>query len=147
MSNTKDLNDESANHITRLIVAERDHARRCSEWNEREQSKAKRREEWLCAMSAGKIAAFAVDKLEREGGRRKSFALPAGTIGFRTIAPNLVVDDESAVLSWARVSRPDLIKVTEHLDKAGLNEHFETTGELPDAGVRLQPAQEKFYIK
>ena len=59
----------------------------------------------------------------------------------------LVVDDEQAVLAWAREHHPEMVAVVERLSKTALNEHVGRTGEVPDAGVHVEPERERFYVR
>ena len=93
------------------------------------------------------IEAWVRSEVEKLNGKRKSLALPAGTVGFRTIAAKLVIDDENVVLSWARINLPEAVVVTEKLSKSAINENTATTGEIPCDGVHLEPAAERFFIK
>ena len=58
-----------------------------------------------------------------------------------------MVDDEAAVIGWAKLNKPELVRTEECLSKSGLNQHLKDTGEVPDVGVHIEPAREKFYIK
>ena len=90
---------------------------------------------------------WATQELASEHGRRRSINLPAGIIGFRQTATQLRIDNQNAVMAWAREMLPEAIIVKESLSKAAINGHFEATGEIPDAGVTIEPGREKFYIR
>jgi hypothetical protein len=139
--------DETANWVVRKILESRAYAKHCAEWCEREQARAKREEEFFFFRYGQQLFNFARQKIAASGGRRKSFGLPAGTVGFRSEPAKLVVDDESAVIAWAKQNNPALVSVVERLSKSGLNEHLEQTGEVPTAGAHMEPAREKFYVK
>jgi Bacteriophage Mu Gam like protein len=139
--------DDSANWVVRRIVECRAYAKRCAEWCDREQTRAKREEDFFMFRFGPQLLEFARQKIAAAGGRRKSVALPAGTIGFRSEPLKLVVDDEQAVIAWAKQHYPSLISIIEKLSKSALNEHLESTGELPDAGAHVEPPREKFYVK
>ena len=137
----------TANWLVRKIVECRAYADRCQAWAERERQRAVSHEQFFLARYGSQLMDYTREHMGLQSGRKKSISLPAGVVGFRSQSSKLVVDDESAVLDWARKSQPDLIVVTERLSKTALNEHFESTGELPDAGVHVEPARESFYIK
>jgi hypothetical protein len=139
--------DESANWVIRKILDNRLYSEKCAEWYLREQARAKREEEFFLFRYGQQLMNYARQKIQDNGGRRKSVNLPAGMIGFRTEVSKLVIDDEVAVLSWAKVHKPALVSIIERLSKAGLNEHLEETGEMPDAGAHIEPAKEKFFVK
>jgi hypothetical protein len=50
-------------------------------------------------------------------------------------------------MAWAREILPEAIIVKESLSKAAINGHFAATGEIPDAGITVEPSREKFYIR
>lgn len=139
--------DATANWVIRKILESRAYAKNCAEWCEREQARAKREEEFFLFRYGQQLLNYARQKIATAGGGRKSVALPAGTVGFRSDPVKLVVDDEDAVISWAKERNPALISTIEKLSKSALNEHLEKTGEIPGAGAHLEPAREKFYVK
>jgi phage host-nuclease inhibitor protein Gam len=139
--------DDSANWVIRKITEARAYSKRCAEWCDREQARAKREEEFFMFRFGQQLFQFARQKISEAGGRRKSVGLPAGTVGFRSEPAKLVVDDEAAVIAWAKQFVPELVGTVERLSKSGLNDHLEQTGEIPDAGVHIEPARERFYVK
>jgi hypothetical protein len=139
--------DASANWVVRKIVEARAYAKHCDEWCAREQARARRGEEFLLFRFGQQLLDHARKRIGEEGGRRKSVNLPAGTIGFRQDGPKLIVDDEAAVIGWAKRNKPELVGVVECLSKSGLNQHLKQTGEAPDVGAHIEPAREKFYVK
>jgi hypothetical protein len=139
--------DDSANWVIKKIVESREYAKRCAIWCECEQARAKREEEFFVFRFGQQLLDYTRLKIASAGGRRKSVSLPAGTIGFRTEPEKLVMDDEQAVIAWAKQHNPALVTTIEKLSKSALNEHLEKTGEIPDAGAHLEPAREKFYVR
>lgn len=137
----------SANWVVRKIVEARAYAERCAQWAERERMRARREEEFLLLRFGGELRAYARAAIAEQGSRRKSVTLPAGRIGFRRAGAKLVIDDEAAVLRWARKTQPNLVVIEESICKSGLNQYFEDTGEIPPSGVRVEPEDEKFYVK
>lgn len=141
------VDDGSANWLIKKINECRAYARRCADWAEREQRRAQHEEEFFWARYGAQLRAYIQRKIAEQGGRRKSVSLPAGTAGFRKEAAKIVIDDELAVLAWAKACQPALITVVEKLSKSALNAHVESTGELPDQGVHVELEHEKFYVK
>ena len=139
--------DQSANWVVRKIVECRAYSQRCTEWCEREQARAKHDEEFFLFRFGHELMAYARSKMAEQGGRRKSVALPAGAIGFRSVPAQVVVDDVQAVISWAKVKQPELVTVIEQLSKSGFTAHVKSTGEMPDSGAHIEPEREKFYVK
>jgi len=139
--------ESSANWVIRQIIERRAYAKRCAEWCEREQSRARHEEEFFLFRYGQQLLEFARQKIAAQGGRRKSVNLPAGTLAFRKAPSRIVVDDEAAVIAWAKLNQPELVTVVEHLSKSALNRMVETTGELPDTGVHIEAEREDFYIR
>lgn len=72
------------------------------------------------AFFVGALEEFARRRRE-EDPRAKTLRLPSGAISSRSVPEKVVVENEPAVLEWARRSgHLDLIKVTESLDKSVL---------------------------
>lgn len=138
---------ERANWLVRKIVAARDYSERVRTWSEQEQRRAAREEQTLMFLFGRQIETWARAEIGKSNGRRKSMNLPAGSIGFRTLAPRLVIDDESVVLDWAKRNLPDAVVVTEKLSRSVIKEHAEKVGEIPDSGVHNEAASERFYIR
>lgn len=139
--------DTSANWLVRKIVEARAYAKRCADWCAREQARAQRDEEFLLFRFGQQLIDHARARILEQRGRRKSVNLPGGMVGFRHEGPKLLVDDEAAVIEWAKQHSPALFHTVERLSKSGLNQHLEETGEVPDVGVHIEPAREKFYIR
>lgn len=139
--------DKTANWLVKRIQQSRHYAERVKEWAELELRRAAREEATLLWVYGRQLEQWAKDEIAKFNGRRKSLALPAATVGFRTNGPKIVVDDEAVVLAWARSNLPSAVVTVEKLAKSVVNEHAERTGELPDGGVHVEPAAEKFYIR
>ena len=139
--------DNSANWVIKKIIESREYAKRCADWCEREQTRAKREEEFFLFRFGQQLLDYTRLKIASAGGRRKSVSLPAGTVGFRSEPEKLAIDDEQAVICWAKKHNPALVTIVEKLSKSALNEHLEKTGEIPDTGAHLEPAREKFYVR
>ena len=139
--------EDRANWLVRKIVAARDYSERVKAWCEQEQRRAAREEQTLLFLFGRQIERWARSEVAKLRGMRKSLRLPAGSVGFRSVGPRLVVDDERAVLQWAKVHLPDAVVVTEKLSKSVINEHAEKLGVIPDEGIHMEPASEKFFIK
>ena len=139
--------DGTANWLVKKINECRAYAQRCGEWAERERRRASREEEFFWFRYGAQLRDYVQRRIADQGARRKSLSLPAGVAGFRKEAAKIVVDDEAAVLLWAKEHQPALVTVIEKLSKSALNAHVETTGELPEAGVHVEPEHEKFFVK
>lgn len=93
-----------------------------------------------------------------EGGKRKSFDAPSGTVGFRVQEPEFEKDDESLV-KWLKESgKRDLVKVKESVDWAILKKQLvdvmedgtcvTVDGELiPVEAIRATKRPDKLYVK
>lgn len=138
---------ETANWVLRHIAAAAGYKSRVKAWAEAEVRRAEREEEWFRRRFAGELVEWTRGEVAKLNGRRKSINLPAGVLGFRKLSPKLVVDDEAAVLAWARDHFPKAIVTVVRLDKASLNQLFEEAGEIPDGGAHVEPAGEKFYLR
>lgn len=138
--------EERANWLVKKIIAARDYSERVKSWCEQEQRRAAREEQTLLFLFGRQIEAWAKSEIAKLR-KRKTLSLPAGAVGFRSVGPRLVIDDEAVVLSWAKANLPDAVVVTEKLSKAVINEHAEKVGVIPDEGVHLEPASEKFFIR
>jgi len=138
---------DTASWLLRKINESRAHVKRVQEWASREIKHAERDEEFLLMRFGRQLETWAAKEIGGLRGRRRSVSLPGGTCGFRRIRPVLVVDNEHEVITWARAAVPSAVVTVERLSKAILNQHFETTGELPAKGAHAQPAYDKFYIR
>lgn len=139
--------ESSANWLVRRIVEARAYAERVTTWAEREKRRARREEEFFMHAYGRQLEDWAAGRIALLGGRRKSLNLPAGSVGFRTAGPRLVVDDEPAVMNWARRNCPDAVVTIERLSKSALNQRFKTSGEIPEQGAHLEDAHQTFYVK
>jgi hypothetical protein len=141
------IDDEaSANWLVRKITSARAYAERVKAFADQELRRAEREERTLLFLFGRQIEMWAksqIDKLHN----RKSLSLPAGEVGYRTIAPKLVIDDENVVIAWAKNNCQQAVVITEKLSKSELNEYVKTTGSVPDAGAHVDPQTERFYIK
>jgi hypothetical protein len=139
--------EKSANWLVRKIVAARQYADHVKAWADHEQRRSAREEQCLMFLFGRQLEAWAQAEIEKFNGRQKSLTLPAGTVGYRKLAAKLVVDDEAAVLSWARKNCPAAVVMSEKLSKVLFDEHVQKCGEIPDAGAHVEPETERFYIK
>lgn len=143
-----EINDErSANWLIRKISNARYYTEQVKKWAELEIARAAREEKTLMFLFGRQIEAWVKTEIERLGGKRKSVSLPAGNAGFRSTQPKIVIDDEELVMSWARANCRQAIVVIEKVSKSALDQYIEQTGVLPDAGVHVEPAAEKFFIR
>lgn len=70
-----------------------------------------------------------------EGRKTKSFDLPGGRIALRSTQPKIHVDNEAAMLEWARANAPGVIKVRESIDQRELRKAID----LVEGGVVITP--------
>jgi hypothetical protein len=136
----------SADWLVRKVVEADAHIRRVKEQSVREIARTQRERDFLLLRFGPQLERWAKAELQKHKGRRKSVLLLSGTVGFRTLAEKLVVDDELRLLAWAKRHCRKAVAVIERVSKTALNQHVESSGELPD-GAHLEPAKEKFYIK
>jgi hypothetical protein len=139
--------EEHANWLVRRIIMARAYASRVKQYAEQELRRAEREEQTLLFLFGRQIEAWAQSEIAQFKGRRKSLALPAGTVGFRKIAAKLVIDDEKVVLVWAKENCPSAVVVIEKLSKSVIDEQMRATGVVPDAGAHVEPEAERFYIR
>jgi phage host-nuclease inhibitor protein Gam len=139
--------DATANWVVWEIVKCRSYAARCDQWCGREKNRARRDEEFFLFKYGPQLRDYAKQKIAEGKNRRKSVNLPAGTVGFRKENAKLVVDDDDLVLAWAREHVPELVTTIEKVSKTALNEHLESTGEIPQRGAHIEPEREHFYVK
>lgn len=139
--------EEKANWLVRKVGEARKYSEHVKEWADRELRRAAREEQMLMFLFGRQIESWTRDEIDKLRGRRKSLNLPAGSVGFRSTPPRIVVDDETQVLLWAKRFLPTAVIVVEKLAKSILNDHCGTTGEIPEVGVHVESAGEKFYIK
>jgi phage host-nuclease inhibitor protein Gam len=138
---------ERANWLVRRVLEARAYAIRVRSWAEQEQNQSERDEGRMMYLFGRQLQDWATRELASQPGRRKSINLPAGIIGFRQTATQIRIDNQDAVMAWAREILPEAIIVKESLSKAAINGHFAATGEIPDAGITVEPSREKFYIR
>lgn len=138
---------DHANWVVRKISEARAYAERVKQWADREAARAAREEETLLFLFGRQLEAWTEQQIEQLGGKRKSVPLPAGTVGFRSTQSKIVIDDEGLVLSWAKANCTQAVTVVERLSKSVFNEFVEKTGEVPDSGVHVEPAAERFFVK
>jgi phage host-nuclease inhibitor protein Gam len=110
-------------------------------------ARAQREEAVLLYLFGRQLERWAREEVEKLNGKRRSLTLPAGTLAFRKVPPSLQVDDETLVLAWARKNLPACVVITERLNRSILVDHFKTSGEMPDAGVRIDPERDSFSIR
>lgn len=163
---------DSANRFVRQVVETRAYRERVESWAASEIRRAQRREEDLMGRYGPQLETWTRSELAaRQGGRRKSLALPAGQVGYRSTPVTVAVEDALAATAWALVNLPAsvTVQVTVTGDVAcrvidalhpldlgpavrtklailGLRGHFTATGEVPP-GVTVVPSVEQFYVK
>lgn len=161
----------SANWVVRRIIECRSYADRVTEWAATEMRRAEREEQFFWFRYGTQLEKWAAAEIQKFNGRRKSVAVPAGTLGFRREPARLVVIDDNRLLVWCRSHLPQALKVsveaggddaqqllrwqqshcpgtrcTEQVVKNVLQDHFRSAGEIPDGADRVAGG-EKFYVK
>jgi hypothetical protein len=139
--------EKTCNWWIKKIVAARNYAEHVKQYAEAEIKRAKREEHTLWFLFARQAEAWLRIELEKSGGRRRSIALPAGTLGLRSQPALLVVDDDDVVLGWCKHNCPSAIVVVEKLSRSILKDHFSQSGEMPDSGCHLDPGGDRLHVK
>ncbi len=162
--------EASAEWVVRRINEARANVHRVEQWAATEIRQAREQERCFLGRYGAQLENWLRNELERRDLRRRSLALPSGTIGLRRLPPRLVIENESAALDWARrhlrlalritisaagADGEDLARwsrencrgsrITERLALEDLNEYVGSTGELPN-GVELRSGEERFYV-
>jgi hypothetical protein len=81
-------------------------------------------------------------------GDKKSRELSYGVYGRRLIPAHLSIADKKRLMSWCHLCAPDLItiKQEETIAQKKVEQHFKTTGELPE-GCTFEPAHEEPFVR
>ena len=138
---------DTAGWVVRRIVAARQYAEHVKAWAERERRRASHEEQRLLYLFEPQLRNWADAEIQRTKMRRKSIALPGGTVGFRSAKASVVIDDDHAVLVWAKSHCPTAVVISERLSRTVFYEHVAATGEVPDVGVHLEAEREVFYVR
>ncbi len=138
--------DEKANWLVKKIVGTYVMEERAQQWSEKEKRRACREREFFFRRFGNELEAWLRQKLQSENGRRKSIALPAGVVGYRTEPARLQVMDEAKLLDWCRRVLPDAVKVSETVLRSAVSDHIRATGEVP-GGAEVGGGRERFYVK
>lgn len=163
--------DKSANWLVRQITQARAYADQVRQWAKDEVRRAEREEEKLLYLFGAQLEDWCRDQLLRDGGRRRSVALPAGRVGFRKQPAQVQVMDEGQLESWCELEHPDALALDVEsrgetslalanlLANAGLpvtlkrrvlisevRAMMRSTGELP-AGVEVGASRDRFFIE
>ena len=139
--------EQHANWLVKKVVAARMYSERVKQWAEQEQRRAAREERTLLFLFGRQLEEWTRNEIDKLNGRRKSINLPSGMVGLRTVGPTLRVDDEQSVIDWATTHCPSAVQLIRKLSRIELKRFCEQTGEIPDAGVRVEPGGERFYVK
>jgi hypothetical protein len=138
---------ERANWLVRRIVDARAYGERVRAWAVKEQRRAEREERQLLYLFEAQLERWARQQLAALKSRRKSIHLPAGVIGFRRVRAKLVIEDVEKVLSWARQNYREAVVLKEQLNRAAIKSLMDSTGEIPDDGVRIEPQREALFVR
>lgn len=137
---------KTAGWVVRRIVASRRYAEHVKVWAEQERRRAEAEEQRLIFLFGGALRQWAEAEIAKLRGRRRSVALPGGTVGFRAVPSHILIRDEGVVLRWAKQACPSAVVVSERLLKTPINEHFQKTGEVPE-GVEVAAARDEFFVR
>ena len=77
--------------------------------------------------------------------KSKSIKLMGGVAGYRSSPESVDIEDEKKALEYCRMFAPELIRVTESIDKGEAKKRLQK-GEVIE-GLRLAPSIERFYVK
>ena len=165
------INDAAAaNWLVRKIVESRAYATHVQTWAASEIHRAENEQRYYINRYGAQLETWARGQLSLRNTKRRSVPLPAGTIGFRSLKPHLLVTDPSALLAWCyqhlahavcldvHVTGVDAAQLRQWLRhncptaetvetpiKSLINEHFRSTGECP-MGTECASG-ERFFIK
>jgi hypothetical protein len=139
--------ERSASWVIRKVVAAREYGERVRDWAAQERRRAEREEMTLMYLFGRQIEQWAGNEITKLNGKRKSLVLPGGTVGFRKANAKLVVDDEQAVILWAKDNCPQAVVTVEKLAKIILDQYVHETGHSPEDGVHIEPETERFFIR
>lgn len=166
-----DVRDErSANWLVRKVVDARSYAKRVQTWAALEIRRSENDERFLIHRYGTQLEAWAREKLSTGGNRRRTIALPGGSVGFRNITMRLSVVDETVLLGWCAVNLPNAVfaevrvtggetarlrdwvrqncpsaAITMGVVKSVVDDHFRRSGEFP-SGTECVTG-EKFFIR
>jgi len=139
--------DDTAAWASRKLKAAHDELSKIDAWAEREKTRIdavaaeeRRAHDRDADFFQAHLAVWLRD-LIREGRAKKSLSLPGGKIALRSRGPKIEITDEGVALSWLREHRPDLVRVKESLDRAGLKKVTIMDGQkvvLVDTGEVLE---------
>jgi hypothetical protein len=165
------INDAAAaNWLVRKIVEARAYAAHVQAWAAAEIRRAENEQRYYLDRYGSQLEGWARAQLALKNTKRRSIPLPAGTIGFRSLKPHLLVIDPTALLGWCyqhlahavcldvHVTGLDAVQLKQWLRqncpkaetseitiKSLLNEHFRASGDLP-SGTECASG-ERFFIK
>ena len=136
---------ESANWVVRKIVEARKYRERVESWAAAEIRRAERQEALFLARFGQELEEWTRHEVAQLH-KRKSLALPAGTVGFRRQPLRLAVSDEGGLIAWCKSHLPQAVKTVESVLKTAVMEHVSKTGECPN-GAEVAGGGEAFVIK
>jgi hypothetical protein len=163
-------NASSANWLARKIIDARHYSTHIQTWAAAETRRAEMEERFFLQRFGSQLECWTRHQLLATQSRRRSIALPAGTVGFRSLAARPMIVDEAILLGWCAMHLPRAISVevqamgceaarlrgwarqncpsatiTVSVVKSVLDEHFRQSGECPD-GTECASG-EKFFVK
>lgn len=169
VTTTHTFDDQAANRVVKRIHGLRDYQRRVEAWAATEMNRAQKQEQRLLQYFTPHLEAFARQRLGNS--RRRSIALPGGTISLRRQPVRPTVIDEAEVLAWCRDHLPDAVQLDVHvagpaiitlrqwLEQSGcdadteeklrrkvINDHVKVSGELLPGMDMGGGGDERLYI-
>jgi hypothetical protein len=136
----------SAEWLVRKVVEAEAYMARVKHQADREIRRTQQERDFLLMRYGLQLERSTETELLKHKGRRKSVLLLAGTVGFRQTQPKLIIDDQFAIIKWAKRCCRSAVVTVERLSKTALKTHLTTTGEVP-AGAHVEPARQKFYVR
>lgn len=136
----------TAGWVVRRICAARRYGQQVKLWAELERRRAEAEEQRLLYLFSAQLREWTAGEIAKLRGRRKSIALPGGSVGFRAVPSRVLIQSEEAVIRWAKRECPNAVVISERLLKTPVAEHVERTGEVPE-GVEITAAREEFFVR
>lgn len=124
---------ENLDQVNAVVAAE---VQRIADWKAERAGVLEREQAWV---------EHALEGFMREAvrtGSSKTMHLPNGTLTVRAARSRVIVDDEAAVLEWAKANAPEAVKVTEsvlkgQIDDLAVDKH-KTSQTVRDDGTEVE---------
>jgi len=136
----------SANWLVRRIVEARKYAERIEQWAAAELRRAEREQAFFVGRWGVELEEWARREIAQQH-RRKSIVLPAGTVGFRSGPPKLVIVNEPALVAWCQDHLRSALRIHTAVLKSEITSYVMKTGEQPP-GAKVDPGgRQSFFIR